>query len=463
MIPSLKTIALALTATLASAQVAPAELQTAGFNSSFALLSAQIEAASLSDSTVASLNNVVRYDQSQLANGGPAEDDFYTLPLLENTTQPLKAGTLLKVQSFTDTTNYTLPPNTALSRIIYTSTNLNGTVLPASAFIFWPFQPPRRPQRPSSSGRTAHPAFFASNAPSAHRALWYGDAAPFALTLDGYAVVAPDYAGLGISTSWDGSPIPHQYLASPTSAHDALSALRAARKAFQDLLSDDYVVMGHSQGGGVAWGVAEVLEAEADTFADLTPGYPGIIAGSPTTDVLSGMAQFIVPWVGMILQGIFPDFDIAKWLTPLGIARVELLREIEGGISASQQLFLTGEEVVKASYNETWYVDAYARLANAGRKPFRSPMLVLQGTADGYRSGVRRRGGTGHVPTLDATRPVWMQWIRDRFEGKAVAQTGCVTTHLESFLPIGQYQATGNAFLQWAGATEYGFETPLGP
>lgn len=84
--------------------------------------------------------------------------------------------------------------------------------------------------------------------------VWYGDEAPFTLALAGYAVVAPDYAGLGVWQTWGNSskPIPHEYLASPAGGQDALYALRAARKAFEGKLSDDFVVVGHSQGGGVA-------------------------------------------------------------------------------------------------------------------------------------------------------------------------------------------------------------------
>lgn len=477
---------------LTHAQAPAAAKQSTAFNSTFALTTCQISAASLSSTTSENINNVINFDRSQLANGGPYEDDFYTLPPLTNTPGPLPPGTLLKVQSFTNTTPFVIPPNTALSRILYTTTNLNGTVIPTSAFILWPFAPRSFPSTTTNSTTNSKAptilwthgtsGFFASQAPSAHRALWYGDSAPFTLALAGYAVVAPDYAGLGISQSWDGSSIPHQYLASPAGAHDALYALRAALSAFPDWLGPQFVAMGHSQGGGVAWAVAELLAEEAAEFADLSGGYLGTIAGSPTTDLFSGTPSFILPWVGMILNSIFPDFDLSKWLTPLGVARTTLLQELEGGIGVSTQLYLTGETITQSSYNDTWYANAYGNLANAGRKPFKGPMLVLQGTADVYISydvttaTVRDTcsafpeadlvylvvNGTGHVPTLDATRQVWLGWIEDRFGQKALSQEGCVTSHVESLLPIERYLSVGNSFPQWAGATEYSYETVLG-
>ncbi|KAI0597774.1 Alpha/Beta hydrolase protein [Biscogniauxia sp. FL1348] len=476
----------------------------------------EVESANLSDTLATSLENIIRFERSQLANGGPYEDDFYAVPPLSNSSDSLEPGVLLKVQFHTDTSNFTLAPNTALSRILYTTTNFNGTVIPASAYVLWPFVPRQfggkrssnsseetggsTKQEPlggedsarngsSSSGpATSAPVvlwthgtsgFFPPAAPSANRALWYGDSAPFTLALAGYAVVAPDYAGLGVRAGWDGRQIPHQYLNSPSGARDALYALRAARAAFPGRLGDDYVVMGHSQGGGVAWGVAEQLEL-------LGPGYRGTIAGSPTTDLFSMTPAFVAPWVGMVLASVFPDFDVAAWLTPAGAARLALFRDVEGQVGAWQQLAL-GEDlqVVREGYEgASWHARAYAALSNAGRRPFRGPLLVLQGTADVYvpydvtSATVRETcayaaaggedleyvvvNGTGHVPTLDATRQLWLQWIEDRFEGRPVARSGCVRTDVQSFLPLEQYQATGTWFEQWAGSAEYSYQTILG-
>ncbi|OTA54663.1 putative secretory lipase [Hypoxylon sp. EC38] len=470
--------------------------QSTAFNFSFSLSASQIESANLSSVIAANINTIINFDRSQLANGGPAEDSFYQLlPLSDTSAGTLQPGTLLKIQEITDNTPFVIPPNTALSRILYTTTNYNGTVVPASAFILWPFSPKKfqRAKPGTSQNKTSKaPAvlwahgtsgFFASHAPSTHRALWYENAAPFTLALAGYAVVGPDYAGLGISKSWDGSDIPHQYLLSSASAHDALYAMRASLKAFPEYLDERFVAMGHSQGGGIAWGIAEVLAAKGDgEFKDLAKGYLGSIAGSPTTDLFSSALEVVFPWVGIALRGIFPDFELGDWMTPLGIARTQLLKEVEGGIGVSQQLFLSGDEVIREDYDKTWYADAYAKIANAGRKPFKGPLLVIQGTEDQYISykvtstTVRDTceavpdgdleylvvNGTGHVPALDATRQAWLKWIEDRFEGRALEKSGCARTDLESFLPIDRYKIVGNSFPQFAGLPEYSYEVPLG-
>ncbi|KAI0861858.1 hypothetical protein F4860DRAFT_160526 [Xylaria cubensis] len=488
----------AAAATLAQGQTTN-KIQSAGFNSTFSLSAAQIKAANLSTSAVANLEAAVRFDQSQLANGGTYEDAFYILPALGNQTET-EPGKLLKVQQVTDPKSFTLPANTALSRILYTTTNLNGTVIPNSAFVLWPFQP-RVFNSSAAEGKAASApvvlwshgtaGFFGPAAPSTNRGLWYANAAPFTLALDGYAVVASDFAGLGIDKSWDGSDIPHQYLASRVSARDGLYALRAAKEAFAGLLTDEFVSFGHSQGGGVAWGVAEVLaekESESD-FADLKTGYRGSIAGSPTTDLFTGTPYLILPFVSLGLKSIFPSFDLTEWLTSLGIARLNLFREIRGGIAEAQSLFLdptSGPVIKEDSWNQTWYVDAYGRLGNVGSRPFLGPLLVIQGTADVYipypvttktvadtcqflesekiSSDLEYLvvNGTMHVPTLDATRPIWLKWIADRFEGRPVERSGCVTTNLNSWLPLENYILTSDSYLQFAGEPEYSYETPLG-
>ncbi|KAF4981914.1 hypothetical protein FZEAL_2383 [Fusarium zealandicum] len=483
---------LSLFATFSAAQLPPAAVFRTDFNSSFQLTPSQIEAAQLDEALVDSVQNVVNFERSQLAFGGPLQDDFYTLPPLMTgeTAGSLKPGQILKIQPFTDPSAFAIPSNTALSRIIYTTTDFNGTVIPASAFILWPYTPRKLQNNKDPANVDKAPVvvwahgtsgFFAPQAPSAHRGLWYAHSAPFTLAEAGYAVLAPDFAGLGISASWDGSGIPHQYHASPTTARDALYGLRAALEAFPDKLGEDFVAMGHSQGGGVAWSVAEVLAKDKDEFADLSAGYKGAIAGSPTTDVFSGPSSFMLPTVGQMLHSIFPGFELEEWLTPVGVARTRLVEEIEGGVATFQQLFLPGDGLFKPDYNETWYVKAFSELGDAGRKSFQGPLLVLQGTEDSYIPydvtfktveetwemypdldlEILVASGVGHVPVLDATKHLWLQWIQDRLEDRPLAEKGSVRTELKSFLPIEQYLHVVNSFPQWASIPKYSYQVPL--
>lgn len=82
-------------------------------------------------------------------------------------------------------------------------------------------------------------------------------------------VVATDYAGLGVGLDEKGDKILHEYLASPAAANEVVYSVQAARQAFPEL-SKDFVVMGHSQGGGAAWAVAQRVGALSMSFLPFT-------------------------------------------------------------------------------------------------------------------------------------------------------------------------------------------------
>ena len=486
-------VALAGITAVANAQAPPVATHSTGFNASVSLTEEQIELGKLSKDSVKDIEIILNFERTQLAFGGPHEDDFYTLPELSNkTVADLEPGVLLKSQPVTDVTAYAVPPNVALSRIMYTTTNQNGTILPATAFVLWPYTAKNfGDDHDDDQGASKAPAvlwahgtsgFFANAAPSAHRSLYQEHQGPFPLAQEGYAVVAADFAGIGVSKSWDGSNIPHQWLNSPAAALDSLYALRAAKEAFESQLSGEFVVMGHSQGGGVAWGTAELLQSAQDEFADLVKGYRGTVAFAPTTDLFNGISEFILPGVGLAVDSIFPDFELSNWLTPLGVARAKLLSQIEGTVAVLQQLVSTGEEIIRPDYKDvSWHAAAYEKLSNAGNKDFKGPLLVIQGTEDVYVShNVTEKTadntaelfpdndlefitlpGVGHTPSLDATRSLWIKWIADRFEKKPVKKSGFVKRELESFLPIEQYLKSGTSFMLWSGKPEWTHELPL--
>ncbi|KAL8743664.1 MAG: hypothetical protein Q9190_004008 [Brigantiaea leucoxantha] len=467
---------------IAAQSTTPAAIaQSSTFNSSFALNPQQIQEANLTDDEARTANTVINFERSQYAGGPTTEDSFYPPPSNDLNQLP---GTLLRVEEYTNTTTYSLPPNLALSRILYTSANLNGSIVSASSFVLWPFAARSFPSRKSDGAPVViwnhmTSGFFGPAAPSKHRVLWAGDNAPFALALAGYAVVAPDFAGLGVSNSSNGTLVPHQYLASSASAKDGIYAFRAARKAFPNRLGKNFAVMGQSQGGGVAWATAELF-AKTPSLAD---GHVGTVAVSPTTSVFAAATpDYIAPFVGFGLSSIFPSFTLSEWLTPFGQGRANVFKEIQGGLATAFVLFTSQSRIAREDFQTSWYAKSYANLANVGDKSVFGHLLVIQGTQDPFisfqvTSAVVNStcakhpsnnieylisNGTGHVPTLDATRHIWMEWIADRFSGRPVRSRGCGQRRvLSSLLPLEQYQATGNSYVQWAGAGQYSYEVPL--
>ncbi|KAK0640640.1 Alpha/Beta hydrolase protein [Cercophora newfieldiana] len=482
---ALTTLASLLFLTVPStAQIPLASPYTSTFNSTFFLSPSQIQTTNLSHDLTRSVETIINFERSQLAHGGPLEDDFYTLPPLLITTSKLKPGTLVKVQDVTDPSQFAIPPNTALSRILYTTTDFNGSVIPTSGFILWPFSPRPLPGLPKGKIPVviwAHgtSGFFAPQAPSSHRGLWYGHSAPFTLALAGYAVFAPDYAGLGVGRDWSGRAIPHQYHATPAAVGDALFGLRAVREAFSGRLDERWVVMGHSQGGAVAWGVAEALASrDSHRFDDLAKGFRGAIAVSPTTDMWNSpfTLTYMLTTVGFSLDSIFPNFNIGMWLTPLGVKRAELVREVQGGIGVISQLFLRENETLirREDWNRTWHAEAIGRIGNSGRRDFKGPLLVIQGAEDllvpyeGTANAVNETAkmfperdleflvmkGVGHTPVLDASRQFWLDWIEDRL-GDQPLRRGFKRTEVESVWPVERYLHAGNSVTLWAGLPEF--------
>ncbi|KAF4980363.1 hypothetical protein FZEAL_3593 [Fusarium zealandicum] len=445
--------------------VPPAVPMSTGFNSSFALSAVQIEAAELSETAASSINAVINFYRSSLANGGPRQDDFYSLPEKD---PALEAGQVLKVQEVTDPAPFAIASGSSLSRILYTTRNLNGTIVPASAYILWPFLPRQFHDKPDGNDDKAAAilwahgttGYFADSAPSSFRTLYYENMVPLSLVQAGYAVVAPDYAGLGLEHDWDGNTIPHQYFATPAGGQDTLYAMQAALEAFDERLSGKFAIAGHSQGGGVAWSAAELLASndKQNDFKKLLKGYVGTISVAPVTKVFSRLG-FLAITVSIRLSSIFPDFDLNQWLHSLAIARARLLGQIQGSAAVAQQLFLAepSETFLKPGwYDSSYHARAFAKLGNVGGRPFAGPMLVIQGSEDVFiEDSVTNQTiketcdlqpesdleymhvkGLGHTPVISAARLLWMNWLEERFSG-GKTKAGCKETSISGWLGDG--------------------------
>ncbi|PNP75257.1 hypothetical protein FNYG_11400 [Fusarium nygamai] len=361
MFPKTTCLAFVTLVALTASQNLQATLHTTSWNSTFKLSPEQLSLANLTIEEGVQINNIIKFDRTLLANGGPHQDDFYTLP--PGLKIPKSSGELIKLQEITDPKPYTIPASTAMSRFLYSTTNINGTLIPASAYILWPYTTKKMKGVPHGKAPTVlwthgTSGWYPTAAPSTHRSLFYQDFVPYALALAGYAVVAPDYAVLGVGTSWDGTAIPHEYGIYQAGGSDALNALRAALTAFPERLTTDYVNVGHSQGGAVGWGVSELLAEKKGRFKDLVKGHLGTLLFAPPTNAFS------------------------DWLTPLGIDRVTLFNQVEGSQSVSSFLFTSEKEIVQPDWMNTWSVAALKQIVNTGERPWKGPMLIIHGEKD---------------------------------------------------------------------------------
>ena len=475
MLPSFSICSLAAIIALAASQALHPQTNT--FNSNFKLSAAQKELLDLSPEAASSIEVAIQFERSNWASKYSVRlDPFYAQLPKNASTAP--AGSILKVEPFTNTTTYTLPPTVALSRIIYQSKTLNGSLVPVSAYILWPFVARNNARKaPLVSWGHGTSGTVPDCAPSHVRNLWYAYSGPFELALAGYAVVGSDYAGLGVSHFPNGEAIPHQYTASPASGNDLLYAAQAAHEAFPDQLTEEFVVMGHSQGGGAAWGAAQQqLHAKI-------PGYLGTIAASPVTDALGESKAFGqslgLLQVGPSIHAYFPKVSMLDIVTQRGLNFLKLLSQVGGCNSAFSTMLdaafaveptkpLTQDAFLNSTTASEW-----DKLTLAGGKDFAGPMLVIQGTNDlnvpepfttqAVKSTCDKyahRGltyvkatGVGHVPIMYALRQTWQNWLDERFSnGQVNGEKGCCETKTlgATLRPSDEYQGDLNYFLEYA-------------
>lgn len=377
------------------------------------------------------------FEASLYTNGSVASETFYEVP---SGTTGATPGTLLKVDADANASLYTLPPGTAISRIMFQSEAFDGTSVPASAYILWPYQPLHQPDGRLPLVVWAHgtSGLYGDCAPSHIKNLWSHFQAPFALALQGYVTVAPDYAGLGVDKTADGRDIVHHYIASPAHANDIFYAAQAAQEAFSQLASE-FVVMGHSQGGGAAWGAAQRQAIRP------VKGYLGSIAISPVTDVLElprtynplidCLGAFMTPGI----RSLFPEFEPKSLFTDIGWERWQLYTDLKAGMSVGIEL-LVGIQLMKPDWMNDPYVQDYVKLTSNGGKKIGGPLYVIQGEADPDMAFSTTTSAVDklryaypdsqveylslpditHVPALFASQRNWLEWIAQRFAGVPV-------------------------------------------
>ncbi|KAK0804706.1 hypothetical protein LTR75_007538 [Friedmanniomyces endolithicus] len=450
------------------------------FNSTFRLTAQQISAANLSAATTHNVEVALQYERSNNAGSLIQNDPFYTVPDHYNLNNLPPPGTILKVEDHTNLTLYTIPNSLSLSRFLYVTETYNGTSVPASAYVLWPYLPRSFPNLTRCAANTppttqplypvvalAHGTSGQTQAcvPSGLRNLWDHFNEPFPLALQGYAVVTPDYAGLGVPN------VTSPYFVFPAQANDLFHAVAAAQAEWPALLSKQFVVAGQSQGGGVASAAAQ------RQYDRPVEGYLGTMAASPFTDALAAIAadsgienNARVSGIAQGLGSVLPGFQLSDWLTPLGIARWNLIHAIKGCGTTSGQLAAAESgalPILKDGWNETWSADWYRQATMNGGKPFAGPKLVIQGTEDGNANEpttsrsvnqtcalfpesqlqyVRFENIT-HVPVLLAGQHTWLGWIHDRFAGVAVPKR-CTQQTLSPPREI-----NGAAFAGWSSAT----------
>lgn len=355
-------------------------------------------------------------------------------------------GDLLKLQAIDPSTITGLVPGMSSYRFQYASKDLDGKTVPSTGFIAIPFT------RPASRGRFPLIAFahgtigvYRGCAPSSSPELYdYNTWIP--LLLRGYAVVATDYAGLGNNFT------KHKYVSFAAHAHDLYYSVWAARKAFPTAFTDEWMSMGHSQGGGAVWKLSEYPLVQSSSS-----GYLGTVALAPASKLydmailierdilpLPNFHDFVftgeVAALAIAVRRVFPEY-ISPWLGDVMKKRIELSDVgqfcSEPFLGLSLDLTLDELVVLNANVASDKFLQQFQELnAPAQGCGASQPMLIIQGlndtsilpasTAAAFKDATKVGNeihmvwypGLDHSAVVAAASSEWLRFIDERFAGR---------------------------------------------
>ncbi|MEZ3161559.1 lipase family protein [Microbacterium sp. BWT-B31] len=377
---------------------------------------------------------------ASLREGSPVVDDFYAAAR----DVPGEPGRLIRAEPFARG----IPGNARGWRILYTTTNGDGSPAVASGLVVVPAD--GGGDYPVIDWTHGTTGFAQQCAPSLAEEPFESGA--FFLVPDivdrGWAVVATDYIGLGTEG-------PHPYLIGVPAAHAGLDARRAAAELSEARLGDQTVVWGHSQGGGAAlWtgALADQYAPELDIagVAALAPAsdLPALVENLPNVPGGSVFGAFVTA----AYTAIYDDVAFRDYVRPGAEVTLRQMASrclAEPGVfvslltllGLSQDPDLLSRSPIEGAFGK--------RLAeNVPPPTISAPLLLGQGADDslvvpdaqdayvqslcdaGQQVDYRVYAGRNHVPLVEPDSPLvpeLFEWTTARFAGDPV-EPGCSRT-----------------------------------
>ncbi|KAF8498839.1 hypothetical protein JB92DRAFT_2983231 [Gautieria morchelliformis] len=388
--------------------------------------------------------------------GNVSTDPFYQSPPNISAYAPGQAVRLESVPQ--QALNHDIVPiGLSVYRMLYQSLDLEDKPVPASAYILLPYAR-SQPHAPLRVIVWTHGTSGIERqcAPSNQRNLYYqyGHNGPFAMALRGYAVVAPDYAGLGSDTQFN-------YLASPSHAADSAFSLIAARHVFPGhLLTYEWVAVGHSEGGLTAWAIneREVTQPIGGFLGSvaLAPALQNLhiirhgIEGDKLRDVLYSSYQLVV------IARLDKSVDVMQYFSDLGWERTQLAATACYDTAVVVFANLTFWDIFKDPtwLNSPWALAWEERTAVSGERPLAQPLLLVEGLGEtavfpatteavfahhceahrDTRVHLSRYPEMDHKPISFVSQLEYFRWIDDRFNGVQVPY-GCTNATIDNITP----------------------------
>ena len=339
-------------------------------------------------------------------------------------------GTLIRAEDFG---GYTLPAGAQAKRILYVSRDLHGNAVAASGVVLIPAGTPPQGGWPVIAWAHGTSGVARQCAPSLMKDLEYGEEGLMPMVRAGFAVVATDYAGLG-------TPGPHAYDDKIPQANDVVYSIPAAHAAVP-ALGNRWVVIGHSQGGVAAWGVAE-LEAKLND-----PNYSGGISVAGDIDyeifeahdalTFDAITNLYWPLTAFGVKASYPTADVSRILTPVMQQRYADMTTkgcwyYDYAVAAE----IGRQAAAQPGWDRVPELRRYNEDSRSANKPIKGPLLVLAGDDDmsvnfaNIQTGVAQacrnglpiefahRPGLDHDPLMEKTIDLQLDWTRDRLQAK---------------------------------------------
>lgn len=362
----------------------------------------------------------------------PTPDAFYTPPA----EVPSKPGTLIRSEPLT----VGVPAGARAWRILYTTTNPDGSPAVSSGTVLAPADPgpdplPLLTVAHGTVGVVPGCAPSLSAAPFADGA---GTAMADMVTQHGWVAVTSDYIGLGTKG-------PHPYLVGDAEARNVWDASKAVLGFSELKVSTDTVIWGHSQGGQGSLWTGQIASSYAPEFT-----VKGVAAFAPASNLYAlaeaikseTAGKTVSAYIAATWDKVFPELNVEKSLTPGSAGPVERIGGLcfngHDGLAA----ILRGSQVPNQIFPDALLDGPFGDELKAQEPvgPFPAPVLVAQGLADplvkpaiqdawitarcaaGIPIDYRTYPGLGHVELVGPDSPLTPQleqWTLDRWDGKA--------------------------------------------
>ena len=296
-----------------------------------------------------------------------------TLPLTKfyDTPEPLPAGKAGELIRSEQVYEYHLSYEASTFRILYHSRSSRGEDVAVSGVVLVPDGTPPAGGWPIIAWAHDFTGSARQCAPSLLKNLNQGPLLSMYASL-GYAVVAPDYAGLG-------TKFPHATLDMRSNALDVLYAIPAARAALPQLGSR-WVVAGYSLGANVAVGVAEAVSEMGDA------NYLGAVAVAGFAEPEEMFGRFaqgdkrsMLVYLAQGIKRFDTDFRIEEMLSEKAMPLYQSIsQDCEAGLGGAS----AAEEILRPGWEKNQTVKQFLARNSPGGKPAFGPFLVISGEAD---------------------------------------------------------------------------------